>query len=140
MKKSSVFNRTFFRRPAVKTLVPDLKLLLTVLTMGCESHVGCWVPSGLGEDSGLERAALAGGLDDLEKKGLIKKDEASGEVFLCWWFRDNHFKGEGRGKQALGDFVLVQSPFLRAAILAAVAASPECGLSATFLEKHGLTS
>lgn len=140
MKKSSVFNRTFFRRPIVKTLVPDLKLLLTVLTMGCESHVGCWVPAGLGEDSGLERAALAGGLEDLERKGVIQRDQATGEVFLCWWFRDNHFKGEGRGKQALGDFVLVQSPALKKAILEAVKASPECCLSATFLEKHGLTS
>jgi len=40
MKKHSMLPRNFYRRPAIRDLVPDLKLLLTVLTVGCETHIG----------------------------------------------------------------------------------------------------
>lgn len=144
MKRTSCLSRNFFRRPAVRDLVPDLKLLLAVLTVGCESHVGVWVPVGLGEDAGLDPAALAGGMEDLERRNLVVKDHETGEVFLKFFLRDNVFRGEERGRQARGDFRQIQSEKLKNEVLAAVENSPECGLSGQFLaaieEKQGVTS
>lgn len=139
MKRSSSISRVFFRRPKIKELVPDLKLLLAVLTVGSESHVGCWIPGGLSEESGLDSSALDGGLVDLERRGFVLRDMATAEIFLLDFFRDNTFKGPNRGNQAKTDFLAVRSTSLRAAILKAVAASPECGLAASFLEKQELT-
>lgn len=136
MKKSSVLSRNFFRRPAVRDLVPDLKLLLAVLSVGCESHVGCWVPVGLGEDAGLDPSVLDGGLADLERRGHVSRDRDTGEIFLNAFFRDNSFKGPLRGHQARTDFLAIQSDGLRRMVLAAVARSPECQLSAFYLQNE----
>src|SRR5690606_11870268 len=133
MKTSSSIKRNYFRRPAIRQLVPDLKLLLAVLQVGCESHVGCWVPSGLADDAGLSPEACEGGLQDLEKGGFLQFDKATGEIFLTDFFRNNNFKGPQRGQQALVDFRQVESEALRKSILKAVAQSPECGLSVEFL-------
>ena len=72
MKRSSVLSRTFFRRPAVRELVPNLKLVLLALTIGCETHSGVYVPSGLSEDVGLDPGALVGALDDLKMLTLVE--------------------------------------------------------------------
>lgn len=133
MKTSSSIKRNYFRRPAIRQLVPDLKLLLAVLQVGCESHVGCWVPSGLADDAGLSPEACEGGLGDLEKGGFIHFDKATGEIFLTDFFRNNTFKGPLRGQQALVDFRQVESGALRKMILKAVGESPECGLDVEFL-------
>lgn len=133
MKTSSSIKRNYFRRPAIRQLVPDLKLLLAVLQVGCESHVGCWVPSGLADDAGLSVEACEGGLRDLERGGFIVFDQATGEIFLTDFFRNNTFKGPQRGQQALSDFRQVESEALRKRILKAVAESQECGLSVEFL-------
>ncbi|GEM_PF-2749371 len=133
MKTSSSIKRNYFRRPAIRQLVPDLKLLLAVLQVGCESHVGCWVPSGLADDAGLSAEACDGGLKDLEKGGFLALDQSTGEIFLTDFFRNNTFKGPQRGQQALGDFRQIESEALRKRILKAVAESQECGLSVEFL-------
>lgn len=133
MKTSSSIKRNYFRRPAVRQLVPDLKLLLAVLQVGCESHVGCWVPSGLADDAGLSPEACEGGLRDLERGGFVVFDQATGEIFLTDFFRNNTFKGPQRGQQALSDFRQVESEALRKMILKAVGESPECDLSVEFL-------
>lgn len=133
MKTSSSIKRNYFRRPAIRQLVPDLKLLLAVLQVGCESHVGCWVPSGLADDAGLSAEACEGGLKDLEKGGFLALDQSTGEIFLTDFFRNNTFKGPQRGQQALGDFKQIESEALRKRILKAVADSQECGLSVEFL-------
>lgn len=129
MKRSSSISRTFFRRPAVRELVPDLRLLLVVMTVGCESHAGVWRPAGLPEETGLEVGAVDGGLADLERRGHILRDRGTAEVFLRAWYRDNVFKGPARWGQWLEDLKQIESPRLRAAVLEAIAASPECGLS-----------
>lgn len=133
MKTSSSIKRNYFRRPAIRHLVPDLKLLLAVLQVGCESHVGCWVPSGLADDAGLSVEACEGGLRDLARAGLVEVDQDTGEIFLTDFFRNNTFKGPQRGQQALADFRQVESEALRKSILNAVAQSQECGLSVEFL-------
>lgn len=133
MKTSSSIKRNYFRRPAVRQLVPDLKLLLAVLQVGCESHVGCWVHSGLADDAGLSTEACEGGLRDLARSGFIESDESTGEIFLTDFFRNNTFKGMLRKQQALTDFRQVESEALRKSILNAVAQSPECDLSVDFL-------
>lgn len=137
-KRSSVVSRNFFRRPIVRELVPNLKLLLVVLTTGCESTVGCFIPSGLCEDSGLETAAVDGGLADLERGGHIMSDAQTGEVFLLSFFRDNTFKGEPRTRVARDDFRLIASEKLKARVLVAVEQSPECGLEKSVLEPKTL--
>lgn len=129
MKRSSSISRTFFRRPAVRELVPDLRLLLVVMTVGCESHAGVWRPAGLPEETGLEIGAVDGGLADLERRGHILRDRSTAEVFLRAWYRDNVFKGPARWGQWLEDLKQIESPRLRAAVLEAIAASPECGLN-----------
>lgn len=129
MKRSSSISRTFFRRPAVRELVPDLRLLLVVMTVGCESHAGVWRPAGLPEETGLEVGAVDGGLADLERRGHILRDRSTAEVFLRAWYRDNVFKGPARWGQWLEDLKQIESPRLRAAVLEAIAASPECGLN-----------
>lgn len=134
MKRSSVICRAFFRRPSVKELVPDLKLALTVITVSCETHCGVYIPGGLSEDVGLDPSALAGALVDLERRGHIMTDSATGEIFVTAWYRDNTFKGGPRGQQWRGDFIRVESAKLKAAVLAAIAASPECGL---VVDKNG---
>ncbi|CAG0960046.1 hypothetical protein MTYP_00678 [Methylophilaceae bacterium] len=133
MKTSSSIKRNYFRRPAIRQLVPDLKLLLAVLQVGCESHVGCWVPSGLADDAGLSVEACEGGLRDLARAGLVEVDQDTGEIFLTDFFRNNTFKGPQRGQQALADFRQVESAALRQSILSSVAQSQECGLSVEFL-------
>lgn len=127
------FIEGFFRRQEVRSLLPDLKLLLAVIFVSCESHVGCWIPGDLAKDSGVDEESLSGGLDVLEKQKLIMRDRRTGELFILWWFRDNTFKGAQRGAQALADFNMVESQVLREAILDAVRRNPECGLSADFL-------
>lgn len=129
MKRSSSISRTFFRRPAVRELVPDLRLLLVVLTVGCESHAGVWRPSGLPEETGLEIGAIDGGLADLERRGHILRDRSTAEVFLRAWYRDNSFKTTTRWGQWLEDLKQIESPRLRTAVLEAITASPECGLN-----------
>lgn len=128
MKTSSLISRTFFRRPAVRELVPDLKLLLAVLTVSCESHVGVYIPGGLGEDAGLDAQALDGGLADLERRGLIIRDQATGEIFIRDFFRDNVFKGHIRVRQAITSFNLVASYGLREKVAESIGNNPGCGL------------
>lgn len=144
MKRSSVISRAFFRRPAVKELVPDLKLTLTVLTVSCETHCGVYIPGGLAEDVGLDPSALAGALVDLERRGHIVTDSATGEIFVTAWYRDNTYKSAQRGQQWRGDFIRIESAKLKAAVLAAIDTSPECGLSVDkngcFVENQQLTS
>lgn len=128
MKRSSMLSRVFFRRPAVRELVPDLKLLLAVLTVGCESHAGVWRPAGIGEDTGLDAAALDGGMADLERRSHVLYDRKTGEVFLMAWYRDNTFNTPTRQGQWRDDFKQVESPRLRMVVMEAIDASPECGL------------
>ena len=135
MKRSSVLSRTFFRRPAVRELVPDLKLVLLALTIGCETHSGVYVPSGLSEDVGLDPGALVGALDDLKKRGHTIIDNATGEVFITAWYRDNKFSTPQRRRQWADDFARIESNLLRSAVLTAAAAS-DCGLS---VEKTSLS-
>lgn len=134
MKRSASLSRTFFRRPGIRELVPDLKLILTVLTVGCESHAGIYMPGGLAEDAGLDLSTLAGGLVDLERRGHIVRDGTTGEIFLTSFYRDNTFSSPQRQRQWSGDFARVESAVLRAAALAAIAASPECRLA---VDKNG---
>lgn len=128
MKRGSMLSRTFYRRPAVRDLVPDLKLVLTVLYVGCESHVGVYRPAGLGEDAGLDTAALGGALDDLVRRGHVSRDQETGEVFLTDFFRDNTFKTQARRSQARDDFMQIESNALREKVLRAIEKNPECGL------------
>jgi hypothetical protein len=129
MKRSSVMSRVFFRRAAIKALVPDLKLVLVVLTVGCESHVGVYRPAGLGEDSGLDPTSLAGALADLERRNHILPDAGTGEIFVVDFFRDNSFSTAARRGQARGDFCQIESEKLRKAVLQAIKNNPSCGLS-----------
>lgn len=131
MKRSSVLSRTFFRRPAVRELVPDLKLVLIVLTVSCESNTGIYRPAGLAEDAGLDAVTLAGALVDLERRGHILVDHATGEIFIIAFYRDNTFKGKPRFGQWVADWALAESEKLRAAAVKAIAVSAECGLVVT---------
>ena len=129
MKHSSMLSRAFFRRPSVRALVPDYKLVLTVLVVGCESHAGVYIPGGLGEDTGLDPAPLRTALADLERHGHIIADEETGEVFICSFYRDNVFKTANRVGQWHSDFKMIESQKLRAAVSKAIGFSPECGLA-----------
>lgn len=129
MKRSSMFSRSFFRRPAVRDLVPELKLVLAVLIVGCESHAGVYLPGGLGEDCGLAPSSLAGALVDLERRGHILTDKKTGEVFINGFYRDNAFRGAQRVAQWQTDFNQIESELLRRAVLEAIKLSPECGIS-----------
>lgn len=144
MKRSSVLSRVFFRRAAVRSLVPDLKLVLVVLTIGCESHVGVYRPAGLGEDTGLDSSALAGALDDLARRSHILPDAATGEIFIVDWFRDNSFSTAARRGQARDDFAQIESEKLRQAVLKAIDQNPSCGLTAAdfsqSLNNHAVAS
>jgi len=133
MKSRSSLHRNFFRRADIRCLVPDLKLLLTVLTIGCDSNAGAYLPGGLGDDSGLEATALAGGMNDLEKRGLIVRDNTTGEIFLSHFFRDNTFSNPARRINARDDFERVESTVLRQKIVDAVGKNPDCGLTAADL-------
>jgi hypothetical protein len=136
MKARSVIGRTFYRRPRIRDLVPDLKLVLSVLTVGCESHVGCWVPAGLREDCGLSGEAFDGAIRDLERRGHIIRDENSGEYFLSDFFRDNDFSTPARKRQAEGDYQQIVSMKLKAAVRKAALENPSCCLSSqNFYEK-----
>lgn len=132
-KKSSLVSRTFFRRPAVRDLAPDLKLILICIAVSCESHTGVYIPGGLCDDTGLQPAALNRGLEDLEKRKLIKIDKETGEVFLSWFYRDNTFKGSVRAAQWVSDFKQIESELLKKEVLDAVLASPECLLCPSLL-------
>lgn len=131
MKQKGSINRNFFRGPRVRALVSDLKLLLAVLFVGCESHIGCWLPVGLSDDSGLADESLAGGMTILEKEGFVAADQQTGEIFLTDFFRNNTFKTPARVRQAQGDFEMVESAKLREKILEKISLSPECGLKKT---------
>lgn len=127
-KRSSVLARNFFRRDKVRALVPDLRLILAVATVSCETHCGVWLPGDLARDTGLDEAALAGGLADLEARGLVVRDTATGELFLVDFFRDNVFATAPRRGQFRGDFARIESPLLREAVRVAVKNNPACGL------------
>ena len=140
MKRYSTLPRNYLRRPEIRGLVPDLKLLMLCVYVSCESHVGAFLPGGLSEESGLEAEALAGGLADLIRRGLLVFDESTGEVFISSFFRDNVFNTPARRGQAVDDFRRVESQVLRNEILAAVEKNPGCGLTIEGLkpgEKQG---
>ncbi len=143
-KRSSVLSRVFFRRTMIKELVPDLKLVLVVLTVGCESHVGVYRPAGLGEDTGLDPAALAGALSDLERRNHILSDPKTGEIFIRDFFRDNSFSTPQRRGQARDDFLQIESTTLRDTVLQAINHNPSCSLQSTdfseFVENQGIAS
>lgn len=128
MKAKSLLPRNFFRQPEVRKMVPDLKLLAVALRVGCESHVGCWLPSGLGEDTGLTPEALQGGLADLERRSHVLSDRETGEFFVASFFRENVFPTEARRRQAQSDFSQIRSQKLRGAVILAIKNSPECAL------------
>ena len=136
MKTASYFYRNYLRLPSIRALVPDLKLLLLTLGIGCESNVGAWIPVELANDSGLVPAAVAGGLADLERRGHILADQETGEVFLTDFFRENTFKTPSRRGQARADFVRVRSPKIRERIIDAIKKSPECGLSIADIQQN----
>lgn len=144
MKQSSTLARTMLRSPQIRELVPDLKLVLLALTVSCESHAGVYIPGGLAEDCGLDPGALAGGLEDLERRGHIVTDEDTGELFLTRFYRDNKFTGKQRQSQWTGDFVRIQSPILRELVLKAVQQSPICGITkdvfGRFYKNQGLAN
>lgn len=127
-KRSSVLARNFFRREKVRALVPDLRLILAVATVSCETHCGVWIPGDLARDTGLDEAALAGGLADLEARGIILRDADTGEILLADFFRDNVFSGPARRGQFRGDFARIESLRLREAAAKAVLQNPGCGL------------
>lgn len=135
MKRSSVLPRNFFKRPKIKLLVPDLKLLLTVLVVGCESHMGVGIPSGESEDTGLNWDSIKAGKEDLIRRDLIEIDTKTGEIFIKDWFRDNTFKGNSRIYQSRADFKSIESAILKLSVLEAVKNSPECGLTADILKE-----
>lgn len=128
MKSSSMLSRNFFRRPRVRALLPEQKLLLAVLTISCESHVGVYLPGDLAKDCGLDIEAADGGLADLETKGFVLTDKNSGEIFVCDFFRDNTFKTAPRRGQAAWSWIQIESAHLREKVLVAVANNPSCGL------------
>lgn len=141
MKRSSMLSRVFFRRPSVRALVPDLKLVLAVMAVSCESHVGVWRPAGLAEDCGLDPAALAGALVDLEKRGHLVADRATGEFFLTDFFRDNTFNSPQRVRQARDDLKQIESVALRQKVLEAVDKNIGAGLKTSdLLQNHDVTS
>ncbi|BCK87805.1 hypothetical protein MIZ01_1601 [Sideroxyarcus emersonii] len=136
MKQKGSINRNFYRQPRVRALVPDLKLLLSVLFVSCESHIGCWLPAGLADDSGLSDEALAGGLAALEKEKFIEIDQETGEIFLNDFFRNNTFKTPQRVGQARSDFNVIESEKLRKKVLEKIELSPECGLKKSHFENN----
>lgn len=136
MKKSSMLCRNWFRRTSVRDLVPDLKLLLAVITVGCESHCGVYLPAGLGEDSGLDPTPLAGALSDLQRRGEIAVDSRTGEIFVRSFFRDNTFKTPARRRQFTDDFMQIESLELRDLVFEAVGQNPGCGLTKDAFDKN----
>ena len=121
--------RNFLRRPEIRALVPDLKLLLLCLYVSCESHIGAYLPGGIGDEVGLEAEALTGGMTDLIRRGLIAQDEKTGEIFIMSFFRDNSFNTPARKGQARDDFQRVESLKLKTIILEAVSKNEGCGLT-----------
>lgn len=131
-KEYSVLHRNFFKRAEIRALTPDLKALVAVLVVECDSNVGCYLSDGA--SSGLSQEALAGGLADLARRRLVSVDQATGEFFLKGFFRDNTFKNEIRRRQALDDFARIESQELAAEVIAAVRQNPNCGLAPSVLE------
>jgi hypothetical protein len=131
------------RRPQVRELVPDLKLVLLALTVSCESHAGVYIPGGLAEDAGLDPGALSGALEDLVRRGHIVTDQSTGEIFLVAFYRDNKFNGKVRHSQWAADFLRIQSPALRELAIQAVQQSPSCSIPrevyGRFLKKQAPT-
>ena len=134
MKRYSLLPRNILRRPEIRALVPDLKLLFLTVYISCETHIGAYLPGGIGEDSGLDAEALAGGLRDLVRRELIEFDATTGEVFIRCFFRDNHFNTDARKGQARDDFLRLSSQRLRQSILKAIVVSHECGLTPIIIE------
>ncbi len=143
-KRSSILSRVFFRRASIKELVPDLKLVLAVLVVGCESHVGVYRPAGLGEETGLDPVALSGALADIERRSHILTDAKTGEIFIKDFFRDNSFATPQRRGQARDDFGQIESAALREAVLRAINNNPSCCLQSAdlyeFVENQNVTS
>jgi len=137
MKQTSCVSRTFFRRPNIQTLPPLSRLVLALLIIGCESHVGCWIPSALAEDSALPATVVTDCLDELKSIGEIIRDERTGEIFLTSFFRYNTFKTAPRWRQAVGDYQRIESKNLREAILLSITTNTACGLPESFPDLTG---
>lgn len=131
----SCLQRNYFRRASLRSLVPDNRLLISVLTVGCESHTGVYIPNGLVDDTGLNPDSVSAGLKDLEMSKLIEVDKETREIFLTDFFRDNKFSGAQRNGQAASDFSAIESSKLKSSVLDAIRRNPECGLNADFLCK-----
>lgn len=133
MKKTSCVSRNYFKRPKIRALVPEARLLLAVLTVGCESHVGVYIPSGEIEDTGLSGDSIHAAKSTLIFNSLIKVDDVTGEIFISDFFRDNTYKGPQRIGQAYTDFKAIESLTLKINVLEAIKDNKECGLTAVDL-------
>lgn len=131
-KSLSVFSRNYFRRPRIRALVPDNKLVLLVAEVSCDSNCGVYVPAGLAEDAGFSVEAIQAAIRDLVAAKHLLHDPDTGEIFFVDFFRDNHFRTVNRYRQARDDYYRIESSILREAVLVAIRASPNCGLPMAF--------
>lgn len=98
MSESRLVPSNLMAWPRIRDLLPDQKLIIYHLWATMPAACGCALID-LGGFQGalnITQAALSDALKDFEKRGLLKLDEETGEVFVIDWFRFHKFVSPSR--------------------------------------------
>lgn len=119
MAESRLVPSNLMAWPRVRDLLPDQKLIIYHLWATCHEACGCGLvdlPAWQGHLS-ITFSALEGALEEFERRGLVKMDQATGEVMILDWLRFHKFNTGIRQRLLVQSIEKIQSETLKSEIL-----------------------
>jgi hypothetical protein len=105
-----------FSWPAIASLLPEQKLIFSYLWFSRFSNTcGCFQISTApaAAELSLHPSALEDALAEFQRRGLVERDEQTGEIFVTAWFRFNKFPPGPRQRVLISEFSKIESPRLK---------------------------
>ena len=116
MAESRLVPTNLLSWPRIKDLLPDQKLIAYYLWASRFSNsCGCYeIPFELSAvEMGLSELALVEAIRELERRGLVMFDHATGEVFVLDWYRFHKFSSGAQQSQLRQSLAKIQSDRLK---------------------------
>lgn len=102
--------------PAVVNLLPEQKMVFSFLWFNHFSNsAGCYLLplAPAAAELSLSPASLSEALSEFERRGLVERDETTGEILVSAWFRFNKFPAGPRRRVLLDDLKKIESQRLK---------------------------
>ncbi len=120
MAESRLVPTNLLSWPRIKDLLPDQKLIAYYLWASRFSNsCGCYeIPFELSAvEMGLSELALVEAIRELERRGLVMFDHATGEVFVLDWYRFHKFSSGAQQSQLRQSLAKIQSDRLKKIVI-----------------------